>query len=298
MTEVGTFLKYREIKFRGDSEELIGRVCQVTEEYEARGLCLSVRQVFYQFVARGWLPNSLESYGKIQKLISDGRLAGLVSWTAIEDRGRALRGLSTRTSPSDAIKAARRSYRLDLWRLQKIRPEVWVEKQALEGVLESVCNELRVDFYATRGYDSQSQSWEAGRRFAGYAKRGQIPVIFHLGDHDPSGVDMTRDNHVRLSEFAGFPVNVQRIALNIDQVRQYDPPPNPAKLSDSRAADYVDKFGYESWELDALDPSVLQALIRSAVESVRDEALWSQALAEEVEDLRVLQDVEEQVNGE
>jgi hypothetical protein len=154
-----------------------------------------------------------------------------------------------------------------------------------------------VDYFACRGYNSQSEQWRAGQRLARYVQKGQRPIIFHLGDHDPSGIDMTRDNTERLGLFAGTPVMVVRLALNMDQVRHYNPPPNPAKLSDSRARDYVSKFGDESWELDALDPRVIQRLIRENVERIRNESIWQEALADEAADLDEIDIMIERMTG-
>jgi hypothetical protein len=299
----GHYRKYQDIRFRADTLELIDKIVELTKQYEAQGYTLTVRQLHYQFVSRGWLPNTEKTYDRLQTTISNGRLAGLISWTAIEDRGRGLKGLRTQNSPAAAVAAARASYRIDLWAGQDWRPEVWVEKQALEGVIGGICNELRVDFYACKGYDSQSMSWEAGQRFADYVRRGQRPIVFHLGDHDPSGRDMTRDNRERLSMFAGVPVMVQRLALNLDQVDRYSPPPNPTKATDARA------FGYgqymeenfrdpqECWELDALDPPVIRQLVSDAVGRVRDEKVWDERLDQEVADKELMDEMIEMMGG-
>ncbi len=287
---------YIDKKFRRDTLELIGQANAIIEEYSEQGFSLTLRQLHYQFVARDLYPNTLASYNRLGSAISDGRMAGLVSWTAIEDRGRNLMGLGTFDSPRGAVASAREGYRRDLWKGQPCRPEVWIEKQALEGVIGSICDELRVNFFATKGYNSQSEQWRAGRRFAGYYQRGQRPVVLHLGDHDPSGIDMTRDNRDRLGLFCGAPVLVVRLALNMEQVEELRPPPNFAKETDSRFADYQSKYGDESWELDALDPTYLRRLIEEAVGSFRDDKLWEEALAEEVTDLdkldRIMENLE------
>jgi len=127
--------------------------------------------------------------------------------------------------------------------------------------------------------------------------------VFHLGDHDPSGLDMTRDNRERLALFAGVPVYVQRLALNLDQIDRYDPPPNYAKTTDSRIEDYkamMDAAGRdhtESWELDALDPRTIRNLIKDAVGRLRDEAKWEARLAQEVADREALEDVIDMMGG-
>jgi hypothetical protein len=135
-----------------------------------------------------------------------------------------------------------------------------VEKQALEGVLIPVCREWDVPFTANKGYSSSSAMHEAGKRIYNRFREEKKVTIIYLGDHDPSGIDMTRDVEERLRLFAEcspddeFTVNVQRVALNMDQVRAMHPPENPAKLTDSRANEYIRKFGHSSWELDASNP--------------------------------------------
>ena len=122
-------------------------------------------------------------------------------------------------------------------------------------------------------------------------------LVLHLGDHDPSGIDMTRDNTQRLVMFADLEsldvdsdmLEVRRIALNMDQVRRYRPPPNPAKLTDSRVAGYLDRFGNESWELDALSPSVIDALIQEEIKAVVNEDEWERAIAKEAGERDALQ---------
>lgn len=279
---------FQEIRFSEDRAKLIGWIRGIIDEYQSNGFILTVRQIYYQAVSRDLVPNTDRSYDRVQSAINDGRIAGLLPWDAVEDRGRSLMGYRTYVSTHEALKEARRGYKIDMWHNQEWRPEVWVEKAALEGVVGSICNSLRVDYYATRGYDSQSQQYRAGQRLANYIRRGQRPIIFHLGDHDPSGIDMTRDLQARLELFTGVPVIVQRLALNMNQVDKYNPPPNPAKINDPRAGDYIARFGHSSWELDALDPRVIQDLISSNIALIRDESMWSSALAEEIEDLRTL----------
>jgi len=106
----------------------------------------------------------------------------------------------------------------------------------------------------------------------------QKTVIFHLGDHDPSGIDMSRDITERLSLFVGRPVEVRRIALNMPQVEEYGPPPNPAKTTDSRFESYLEKYGDESWELDALEPKVIVELIQKNLRGVMDKARFDEAI--------------------
>lgn len=208
--------------------------------------------------------------------------AGYIDWDAIEDRTRNLRALSHWTSPAEIIEAAARSFRIDLWERQPCRVEVWIEKDALAGVIEGICTRLDVPFFSCRGYTSQSEMHSAAMRLQSYRDDGQEPIILHFGDHDPSGIDMTRDIEDRMELFIGG-VEVRRLALNMNQVQIHNPPPNPAKITDSRAEGYIARFGRQSWELDALDPRTLAALIESEILAIRDQTLWDDAEEEQEE---------------
>lgn len=259
---------YREINFRPDSLRLIEQVNGIIHEYQQMGYSLTLRQVYYQLVARDVIPNSERSYKNLGNLISDGRMAGLIDWSAIEDRTRNLRENSHWDSPGSIIHSAAYSYAIDKWADQDNYVEVWVEKDALVGIVGQVCSELDVPYFSCRGYVSQSEMWSAAQRLQDFAGQKDIHII-HLGDHDPSGKDMSRDIVDRLDLF-GVSISFQRIALNYDQIEEFGPPPNPTKLSDSRASGYIAEYGYECWELDALRPNVIDSLIREAVTSLCD----------------------------
>lgn len=262
--------------FRRATLERIAQANAIIDEYQADGMTLTLRQLYYQFVARGLLENKQRNYDALGDTISKARLGGLVDWDAIEDRTRFLRGRSNSYSPSTALTALSRRYSIDMWRNQETRLEVWIEKDALLGVIEGVCRDNDVDYFACRGYVSQSALYEAGQRMARYQRDGYRTVIIHLGDHDPSGIDMTRDNGERVNLFGWDETDVRRIALNMDQVDEYSPPPNPAKLTDSRAPEYVAQHGYESWELDALEPRVMRDLIQDTIDEYKDEYAWQE----------------------
>lgn len=149
---------------------------------------------------------------------------------------------------------------------------MWVEKEALANVVGRVAEELDVPYFCCRGYVSQSEMWGAAQRFKRYQKAGKTCVLIHLGDHDPSGIDMSRDIQERLTLFGVDEEEFvfRRIALNRDQINLYNPPPNPAKITDSRSTSYINTFGNESWELDALEPKVLHDLITQNVSEFMD----------------------------
>ncbi len=272
---------YMETKMGAARQKVVDQANVIIAEYKASGYELTLRQLYYQFVSRDLIANTQREYKNLGETINCGRLAGMIDWNAIVDRTRNLESVGHWNDPEDIIRSCAYSFRLDKWANQPRRVEVWVEKDALVGVIEKAAREMDVAWFSCRGYTSQSELWSAGQRMAGYVSGGQEPVIVHLGDHDPSGKDMTRDITDRLQMFAGHEIEVKRIALNMDQVEQYNPPPNPAKITDSRAAGYMAEFGDESWELDALDPEVLHDLIVKTVTEVRDLNLWKAMVADE-----------------
>ncbi|MCB8818673.1 hypothetical protein [Desulfosporosinus shakirovi] len=253
-------IEYISKSFGADRLALIDRINSVIDDYSAQGYSLTLRQVYYQMVARAIIPNNERSYKNLGTLISDARLAGAIDWNAIEDRTRNLKGKSHWTTPGNMIDSAAYSYHLDHWKGQSNYVEVWVEKDALVGIVGQICGELDVSFFSCRGYVSQSEMWGAARRLKRRQDNGQQIVLLHLGDHDPSGRDMSRDIQDRLITFETYGIEFHRLALNMNQIEQYDPPPNPTKLTDSRATKYIDEFGHECWELDALEPHVISDL--------------------------------------
>lgn len=271
-------------KFNPEHLGLINLANDIITDYHSQGYDLTLRQVYYQMVARDIIPNNMKSYKRLGCIIDDARLAGLIDWTAIVDRTRNLRSLSHWEEPSDIIESAAHSYRIDKWANQSYRPEVWVEKDALVGVIGQVCERWDVPYFSCRGYTSSSEMWLASQRLLRHSDGGQTPIIFHLGDHDPSGKDMTRDIDDRLRLFMGG-MEVERLALNMDQVETYNPPPNPAKITDSRARSYMAEFGDDSWELDALEPSVIDRLIETNIERILDQDEWDDSCKQE-EDAR------------
>jgi hypothetical protein len=269
--------------FRTATLKVIEQANEIIEEYRRQGFWLTLRQLYYQFVARDLLEeNTMAQYKKLGRTICDGRDAGLIDWDSIEDRTREVHTHSTWNSPAQIMQSAARWYKENRWKGQRYRPEVWIEKDALLGVIEGVCTEFQVPYFSHRGSNSQTLQHEAGRRFADYVDQGLIPVVLHLADHDPNGIDMTRDIMERLKLYARHPIEVRRIGLNMDQVVQYNPPPNFAKETDTRSQGYRETFGTdECWELDALSPTVIAALIRNEIEGMIDYAEWDEAVAKE-----------------
>ena len=295
-------IRYKTKKISSKRLVIIVQANEILEEFAAQGFDMTLRQLYYKFIARDLFPkswidlvynlkhdldpdtkNTDKNYKRLGDIMVDGRLCGLIDWDRMEDRTRNLERLSAWDSPADMIESSYYSYRRDRWRDQPYRVELWCEKEALIGIFARVCDEWDVPYFACRGYVSLSEVWRAAMRLKGYQEAGQLPIILHFGDHDPSGIDMTRDIGARLETF-GVPVAVDRLALNMDQVKKFSPPPNPAKMSDARFRKYVNQYGSKSWELDALDPSTLIGLVEKAIHEFRDEDKWRKVVEREIDE--------------
>lgn len=265
-----------EHNFSKSSLALVAKCNSILEEYRNQGYKLSLRQLYYQLVARDIIENSIKSYKRTGDLVSNARLAGLLDWGMIEDRNRETQQNPHWTSPASILRSAAYSFRMDRWVGQTCYVEVFVEKDALSGILLPVCSRWDVRFTANKGYSSSSAMYEASKRLVDAHEEGREIHIIYLGDHDPSGIDMTRDIKERFELFTrekiGF--EVHRLALNFDQVELWQPPENPAKETDSRYSSYVDKFGESSWELDAVEPATLADLVSEQIEELIDFEKW------------------------
>jgi hypothetical protein len=311
-------IKFRNISLNKANKLKLDLINSIIKEYQKDGYTLTLRQLYYQLVTRDIIPNIQSEYAKLSKLLKEGRMAGVVDWDAIEDRLRKPSVPSSWNSPKSILQSALYSYARPRQKGQNNYLEVWVEKDALSGVLKRVTELYHVPILVNRGYSSVSAMYDSYERFLRAFKENQKIRILYLGDYDPSGIDMIRDIRDRIKEFFSsedfihelfekldyqeqlnindevqkeldftqyefdsdirdyindesekryfekwFSENfiVEPIALTIEQIRQYNPPPNPAKKTDPRAKDFIKKFGATSWEVDALPPNILNEIL-------------------------------------
>lgn len=271
--------------FRADALDTISTMTQIVDQYLRQSLRMTVRQLYYQLVARDIIENTENSYKRITSLVNDAKMAGLMDWEAMEDRTRSFIRRNEWESGAIRMQQVAKYYHEDMWVNQETRVFAIVEKEALAGVLEGVCQQFSMPLLAARGYPSGTVLREfAESDLLPALQSGQRCLILHLGDHDPSGIDMSRDLEERMRLFCGLDesgcddyannLEFDRIALNMHQIEELRPPPNPAKSTDARFSDYRRRYGSSSWELDALQPTYLAGLIRDSVEQVIDDERW------------------------
>lgn len=271
---------------------------QIIEEYQSDGYTLTLRQLYYQLVSRDIIPNKQSEYAKLSTVLKEGRMAGIVDWSAIEDRLRKPSSPASFDSPENILQAAIQQYELPRQKGQDIYLEVFVEKDALSGVLKRITEKYHVPISVNRGYASASSMFDAYQRFSSAIEHGQSVKVLYLGDYDPSGIDMIRDIRDRIAEFAmgeygyysieealvEFNFFIEPIALTREQIKKFKPPPNPAKVTDPRAKEFIRNHGSKSWEVDALRPDVLSRLLDDAIRSNIDEDVFNEVIEREESD--------------
>lgn len=320
-----TLIAYRPKIFSPAHAEIIEHAVAIIQEMEVEGIEMNLRGLHYQFVARrievtmsfatfyerprdkkagepAWVrgpyPNTFRAYKNLGDIINDARMAGEVSWEALEDTTRNMVDWQHFEAPLSAIQELREDYRIDRWDNQPKRPIMLIEKNSMVGTIRRVCAQLDMPFLSTRGYCSATEAWVLAQRVLKIREGGQEEVILDGRDHDPSGLDMTRDLRERLELFVGGPIDMRRIFMNFDQVQEHNPPPNVAKETDVRLdspmADdpdgltYRERFGPLSWEMEAMPPRAIVAAIREAVEEIQDPELWQESRRQLQNDWEIL----------
>lgn len=313
---------YERYRPEAKTVELLHHVIAVIGEYRSAGLVLTLRQLFYQLVSRDILKNTLQEYKRVGEVVSRARRAAILDWEALEDRIRRPFSPPEYENLDSLMQAALNSFRLPRLKGQDRYVELWVEKDALAGVLAPIANEYHVPLMVNRGYSSTSAMKEAGERIRVQVERigCEDVTILYLGDFDPSGEDMVRDIQQRLDEYVNSgtifefnpktkkheaetsfdrairlrrtSVEVEKLALTMEQIKKYKPPPNTAKKTDSRWKEFVKKHGHSSWEVDALPPLVLRQLIEGRLDDLIDDKLVKKIVkVEDLEKKRLLKAV-------
>lgn len=287
------------IRYWCDSKEtVIQHIVAIVEEYENEGYKLTLRQLHYQLVTNNWIVNHDTAYKKLGCILDDCRYAGLIDWDSIEDRGRVPYIPYAVDSVSEALKDTVDTYRRNRQEGQDNVVEVWTEKDALSGIFKRTTQKYHVRLVVNKGYTSSSAIYEAYQRVLNNLRDQQFTTILYFGDHDPSGLDMIRDvrerlefmltnGEHRLTEVEEF-FKVLPIGLNMKQIKAYNLPANPTKLTDTRSDKYIAQFGKTCWEVDALKPDVLTNILEMNILREISETKYESMLAKEAADIKQL----------
>ena len=268
---------------------IINNSIEIVKRYEA-GI-LTIRGLHYQLVGIG-MTNTMQHYKRVVEAMIQARWNGQISFEAFSDHDREVLGYTAaeETILEDQVDTGKRqvtawikNYSKNRWENQPFVPEVWIEKKALQGVFQKPCKKYDVGLAPCKGYPSLTFLNEAKQRFQETKNNGKIPIILYFGDYDPSGEDIPRSIEENFTRF-GCPVEVKRIALMEDQVIAWKLPPAPAKIGDSRTANWG---GLGQVELDAVEPSKLQKICENAIIEYLDPDLYEDLLIQEAEEKEV-----------
>lgn len=226
----------------------------------------TVRQVFYQATVRGLIPKEETGYRKVQQSLAQMRVDGELPFEWIADNTRWMRKSPSYDSIEEALRDTAQFYRRSLWSAGNVNVEVWIEKDALAGVILDVTNAYDVPLMVSKGFASLSFLYETG---ATIRSRGKPTFIYHLGDHDPSGRAAADAIERDLRRYAGdVPVHFEALAVLPEQIKNWSLPSRPTKVTDSRTKKWT---GGESVELDAIPPDELRRIVRAAIEQHIDQ---------------------------
>ncbi|MDW3096534.1 MAG: hypothetical protein R8J41_00400 [Alphaproteobacteria bacterium] len=247
----------------------------------AAGHPLTLKQLHYRMVSLGLAHNSQHNYDRLVTVMTNARLRGLTDWDAIQDHTAVADALQQWSTPAEMLAHAARTFAVPKWAAQSLHVECWLSKPSVACTVAPICRAWGVPLTASRGYPSLSYSFRASQRFQTAMEAGYSVKVLHLADHSPTGLDETRGIRERLEQLTGEPVTVLRVGLNKSQIEQFELPPNPAKLSDSRAGRYAADHGSKTWELEALSPDALAGILASQIQALIDPTLWQATLSNE-----------------
>lgn len=245
---------------------------------------LNIRQLYYRLAAAGRIPNRRRAYNATVQQLVTMREKKELDWNRIVDVTRATKGGDSGfDSPKEWFNAHLRylqegKYFREKWDGQPEYVEVWVEKDALLPLVESVTKEYNVTACSTHGTESMTHLLKSMLRLNRY--QNKKCTILHFADHDPTGVDMSRDIVERSKKYEGLGLGkknftLERCGLTRGQVKKHSLLPNPTKSKDPRTPAYVSKYGTECWELDALPPNVFKNIIRESIEKHINQKIWT-----------------------
>ena len=251
-------------------DEIVDAALDVFQQYDT---AITLRQLYYRLVSRLLIPNTINSYKRLSRMMVKAREDGDVPINCLEDRSRRVlgRGDLGYNSAEEYLKKkittlqdSWKSFTMPMWDDQPKNVMISLEKDALSRLVSREANRFSVRTFPTRGYPSFSFVQEMSRYITNQLG-GKPTVVLYFGDFDPSGVDIERDLSERLEKYGTRDFTVQRIALTADQIKRYKLPPMPVKMSDARADSFLEEHGDRAVELDALDPNLLQTTVRKAV---------------------------------
>jgi len=343
---------------RYDWDRILPRVKELLYQYRKQGFKPTIRQIFYRLVSERLLPNHVNAYKALDYKLTRQREEGLeelgwrIGWKGeenVEDVSSgihpdAFRDTSRRVIGGDTgfsslqeyfnqfLRYLEVAYTRKRWENQPRQVIIWLEKDALAGVLEDIAKKYRVKLISSRGYSSFTYIY---KQLVESLDLYKPLVILLLTDFDPSGQDMKKDLKKRVlkyvydrysylmdsedfdgvikvdeimkvnkdtyeywKEYEGRGIEVKKVALTEEQVIEYNLPPLPAKTSDPRYEWFKRNYGDKATELDALPPEILRQLVENAIIENIDMNAWKETEHIEREERRRIKEIVQKLREE
>jgi hypothetical protein len=272
------------------SLELLAQVQKIIEDYD---FALTVRQIYYQLVAKQFMSNSQNSYRKAVRICKSGRDEGALPEEAFTDRLREVDKPNSWNDLTAFMNTVRQAYRKDPWRDNNSYLEIWSEKDALREVITAITYAYDVSLLIVRGHVSRTAIYETYKRFEQKIDEGKECYLYYFGDFDPSGLAIYDSLVDRISSYGplGQYIKFERVALTPEQVAVYNLPYDPAKKADPNSKKFIAEYGDNVVELDSLPPEVLRGLIKACIELNIDEDILAQVQETEEREQARLQEI-------
>jgi hypothetical protein len=207
---------------------------------------------------------------RVYRLLKEARERNMIDWDWIVDETREFERVSSWHDPAGFARAASQQYRRDFWDQQPVRVEVWSEKGTLRGVLQPVLDEYGIGFRVMHGFSSATVVHDVAED-----DDGRPLIVIYIGDWDPSGMYMSeRDLPDRLEKYGGDHVKIKRIALVEKQLIGLPFFKATEKKDDPRFKWFVQNYGKQCWEIDALDPRVLRKCVEKEIKKLIEPVAW------------------------
>lgn len=279
-------------------EFLIQEAKKVISEYDIR---LTLRQIYYRLVAKQLIENAVTNYKSLSKALVEARLSGEIPFSDMTDMTRRaitdvtrhyegqiyieeefapekiIEGTEYFGSSLNYLKNNDKEFKLPRWNNQPIHTEIWLEKQALEGLFRTITDDKEVVLGTCRGYPSWDFLYSAAVRLKRIDKSIRI---YYFGDFDPSGKDIYRFVQSAFRTF-GISADFELVAITLKQIEEYDIPHAPTKTTDSRSANHVARYGDIAVELDAVEPKILLQLIEGVIDNSFDTKTYDKSSKEQ-----------------
>jgi hypothetical protein len=295
---------------RPDTIVDLGNILEIANEYTAKKINLTLRQLYYKMLGRGYIrpirgTKPEAAYKRLGRQLGRARYAGIVDWEVIEDRTRIPTIPREWRTPKARFESAVETYRLPRTRGQKYYVEIVTEKDTLITSIIGLAQKYHLPVSVFHGNGSTTAMYKLSKRILQSYSAGKIPIILYIGDHDPQGLEMLEDLKTRQTLLLGRnDFNIVHVALRMDQIKKFILEPNPTKLKkngkkNDANAKYVERFNtYNSWEVDALPPERLMEALETAIRKYMDIPKMNAIIKRERKDKTVMRELIKNAKGE